>query len=93
MAIGPSSGTMPSGRGMAASRSCTRWRAKYLSTPSSKTSDTTDRPKIVRDRITSRAGTLPIASSIGTVTWRSISSGARPGNDVMTSTCCAEMSG
>ena len=38
-------------------------------------------------------GTLPIAISIGMVTCRSTSSGARPGKVVMTWTIWPEMSG
>jgi hypothetical protein len=47
--------------------------------PSSKIICTTDRPKMVRERITSTFGTFRMAISTGIVTCRSTSSGARPG--------------
>ena len=59
--------------------SVTRCLAQYASVPSSNSICTRERPKMVRERTVSTRGTPSIAFSTGIVTWRSTSSGARPG--------------
>ena len=93
---GPISGTPCSGAMEARAsdrRSCTCWRAKYKSVPSSKTSVTADRPLREMLRTSSRAGSPLIAASTGKVTKRSTSSGPRAGAWVSTCTWTLVMSG
>lgn len=93
---GPSSGVSAEGGRSACTvrkRSSTIWRANQTSVPSAKTIVTADKPNRDTLRISALRGTPFIAFSIGNVTVRSTSTGARPGADVMMSTWMDDTSG